>query len=120
MCWKVGCSRTVEVCQDFSLAKHPCILLTYFLQDVLVFPQHISWPIFQILYDYVEKTYTAYMEGYDDFEDYDEHLSNHLSKDIKVKFSSWAVSFFIWPQPKSSVTFVCIFGCKVFYIFISS
>lgn len=36
--------------------------------------------IFQILFDYVEKTYIAYMEGNDSFEDYDEQLSNHLSK----------------------------------------
>ncbi|XP_022326849.1 kinetochore protein NDC80 homolog [Crassostrea virginica] len=54
--------------------------------DVLLFPPNEDefdcLPEAQILYDYVEKTYTAYMEGYDDFEDYDEHLSNHLNQKV--------------------------------------
>ncbi|XP_061166944.1 kinetochore protein NDC80 homolog [Saccostrea echinata] len=41
-----------------------------------------SLPESQILFDYVEKTYAAYMEGYDTFEDYDEHLSNHLNQKL--------------------------------------
>lgn len=39
-------------------------------------------PESQILFDYVEKTYIAYMEGSDSFENYDEQLSNHLNQKL--------------------------------------
>lgn len=54
--------------------------------DSFLFPpnedEFDTLPESQILFDYVEKTYIAYMEGNDSFEDYDEQLSNHLNQKL--------------------------------------